>query len=127
MGDGVAPLSAPNRSCPVCGAAFHTTSRGVYCSQACRQHAYRTRRLPPIEPTKLVPSFTRRRRPVQQTIYECPACETRYLGTRRCPDCNLMCRRLGLGGPCQHCDELLLVAELLDPSTASTDRGARSL
>jgi hypothetical protein len=54
---------------------------------------------------------------VAQTIYECPACEARYLGARRCPDCNLMCRKLGPGGCCVHCDELVLVAELLDPES----------
>jgi hypothetical protein len=37
-----------------------------------------------------------------------------------------MCRRLGLGGRCQHCDELLLVGELLDlqPSIASAPSGS---
>ena len=46
-------------------------------------------------------------------IYECPSCETRLLGERRCPDCHLFCRRLGLGGPCPGCDDLILVAEIL--------------
>jgi hypothetical protein len=119
--DGVASLNTPNRQCPVCGSGFHTTSRGIYCSHACRQQAYRTRRLPSIQSAQL----PRRPRPVGQTIYECPACENRYLATRRCPDCNLMCRRLGLGGHCLHCDELLLVAELLDihSATALTTSG----
>jgi hypothetical protein len=37
-----------------------------------------------------------------------------------------MCRRLGLGGRCLHCDELLLVDELLDiqPATTLTSSGA---
>ena len=47
------------------------------------------------------------------TVYECPVCEERYLGTRRCPECNLMCRRVGLGGECPHCSDLVLVADLL--------------
>jgi hypothetical protein len=37
----------------------------------------------------------------------------RFLGERRCPDCNRFCRALGLGGACPDCDTLLLVTELL--------------
>jgi hypothetical protein len=48
------------------------------------------------------------------TLYECPTCGERYLGERRCPECNRFCRALGLGGPCPHCDEPVLLAELLD-------------
>jgi hypothetical protein len=42
-------------------------------------------------------------------IYECPDCETRYLNQRRCPDCNLSCRRIDTGGTCPHCDEPVAV------------------
>jgi hypothetical protein len=35
-------------------------------------------------------------------IYECPDCETRDLDERRCPDCNLFCRRIDTGGHCPH-------------------------
>ena len=38
------------------------------------------------------------------TVYECPSCEQRYLGVRRCEDCNLFCRRVGAGGLCPHCE-----------------------
>ena len=48
-------------------------------------------------------------------VYECPVCETRLLGDRRCPDCHVSCRRLGPGGPCPHCDEPIVVAEHLPP------------
>lgn len=51
---------------------------------------------------------------VAHTLYECPACGERYLGERRCPDCNRFCRALGLGGACPHCAEPVLLAELLD-------------
>jgi len=54
-----------------------------------------------------------RRELVAQTVYECMRCEERYVGERRCPACNLMCRKLGLGGRCAHCDEPMLVIELL--------------
>lgn len=40
----------------------------------------------------------------QATVYECPSCEQRYLGLRRCGDCNLFCRRVGPGGLCPHFD-----------------------
>ena len=45
------------------------------------------------------------RSPRPATVYECPSCETRYLGEQRCPDCGIFCRRVGPGGPCPHCDE----------------------
>lgn len=36
------------------------------------------------------------------TIYECSACDVRYLSERRCSKCNHhACRALGLGGACQ--------------------------
>ena len=55
------------------------------------------------------------------TIYECASCGDRFVGVRRCPECNLFMRALGVGGVCIHCDEPLLVAELL------ADRGATLL
>ncbi len=45
-------------------------------------------------------------------VYECPDCEQRYLDERRCPDCNLFCRRLDHGGPCPHCGEVVALEEL---------------
>lgn len=44
-------------------------------------------------------------------VYECPSCGER-LTERRCPDCNMFCRRLGAGGGCPACGEVVLVAEL---------------
>jgi len=32
---------------------------------------------------------------LQHTIYDCPNCEQRFLVTRRCPGCNLICRLCG--------------------------------
>ncbi len=46
------------------------------------------------------------------TVYECPECEARYLNERRCPDCNLFCRRLDRGGSCPHCDEPVAISDL---------------
>jgi len=58
-------------------------------------------------------------RPRPATVYECPTCDARVLGTQRCPDCNVFCRRLGPGGPCPHCDEPVALADLLAPLTGS--------
>jgi hypothetical protein len=51
--------------------------------------------------------------PRESVVYECPSCETRYLGEQRCGDCNVFCRRLGSGGLCPCCDEPVTIAELL--------------
>ncbi len=47
------------------------------------------------------------------TVYECPECEER-MSDRRCPDCNLLTRRLGPGGHCPECDQTILITELTD-------------
>ena len=44
-------------------------------------------------------------------VYECQGCGERLL-ERRCPDCNVFCRRLGVGGSCPSCGELATVEEL---------------
>ncbi|MHB1534873.1 MAG: hypothetical protein ACYC1D_09760 [Acidimicrobiales bacterium] len=44
-------------------------------------------------------------------VYECPNCEER-LTERRCADCNVFCRRLGPGGGCPGCGDIVLVSEL---------------
>jgi len=54
------------------------------------------------------------------TVYECPDCETRYLDERRCPDCNLFCRRIAAGGNCPHCDEPVAISELTHALTPMT-------
>ena len=48
---------------------------------------------------------------VVSVVYECPGCGERLL-ERRCPDCNVFCRRLGPGGECPACAEIVLVEEL---------------
>jgi hypothetical protein len=104
------------RACPICQTGT-VPSRARYCSDACKQRAYRLRRAASI-PASLVaqPADPRRRRAlVAHTVYECPSCETRLLGEQRCPDCGVFCRRLGLGGPCPHCDEPVLLADILPP------------
>jgi predicted RNA-binding Zn-ribbon protein involved in translation (DUF1610 family) len=44
-------------------------------------------------------------------VYECPGCGERLL-ERRCPDCNVFCRRLGVGGCCPSCGDVVTVEEL---------------
>jgi hypothetical protein len=53
------------------------------------------------------------------TVYECARCGERFVSISRCPDCNVFMHALGIGGVCIHCDEPLLVAELLDDGGAT--------
>lgn len=59
-------------------------------------------------------------------VYECPSCQERYLGERRCPECSLFNRNRGLGGLCAGCDQPVVLAELLPgllpASTAASRR-----
>jgi len=89
--------------CGQCGTSFAAVGRQQWCSDACRQAAWRRRQAAP-RPT--LPART-------DTIYECPHCENRYLGEQRCEECNSWCRRLGPGGTCPHCDELVAVSDLI--------------
>ena len=104
----------PARSCPVCQATL-TSARARYCSDACKQRAYRLRQTngAPLDLDALAADLRSRQALVAHTVYECSACETRLLGEQRCPDCHIFCRRLGLGGPCPHCDDPVTIAELL--------------
>ena len=107
------PTIRPSRNdgvtipCPTCQQPFTPVGRQRVCSAACRQARWRRRHPAPL-PT--IPSHP----PRAATIYECPACATRYLGQQRCDDCGSFCRRVGPGGPCPHCDEPVAVADLVD-------------
>jgi len=96
-------------TCPICGHGFRPAGRRRFCSAACRQAAWRTR-----QPVALPPIPIRSPRPA--TIYECPTCETRYLGEQRCPECQHFCRRVGPGGPCPHCEEPVALVDLFAAS-----------
>jgi len=102
------------RPCQACATPL-PSARAHYCSAACKQRAYRRRQSAASAPDPAALAATLRRSGdlVAHTIYECPLCDARLLGTRRCLDCNRFCRSLGLGGACPHCDEPLLIAELL--------------
>jgi hypothetical protein len=103
-----------HRSCPVCQTPV-TSARARYCSDACRQRAYRLRQpdTTPLDLDALTADLRSRRALAVRTVYECPSCEARFLGEQRCPDCHVFCRRLGLGGLCPHCDDPVTLAEVL--------------
>jgi len=63
------------------------------------------------------PRHHRRRARRARVIYECPNCGTRYLNDRRCPDCNLFCRRIDTGGHCPYCDEPVAISDLTEPTS----------
>jgi hypothetical protein len=58
-------------------------------------------------------ALQRRKTLVAHTIYECGGCGERFLGERRCGDCNLFARAVSLGGVCPECDTTVLIADLL--------------
>ena len=107
-------LESPSRNdgvtiaCAVCGRHVTAVGRRRFCSHACRQAAFRQRQ----QVATTVPA-TPRPVPRTTTVYECPACGTRFLGEQRCAECNVFCRRVGPGGPCPHCDEPVTVTDLL--------------
>jgi hypothetical protein len=94
--------------CPACGASFRPVRRQLYCTPACRQAAYRRRQPQPAAPTAPPAGLTRS----QASIYQCDDCDQRY-EDQWCHDCNRPCRRLGYGGTCPCCDELITIEELL--------------
>jgi predicted RNA-binding Zn-ribbon protein involved in translation (DUF1610 family) len=49
---------------------------------------------------------------VAHTVYECPDCGEQLVGQRRCADCGVFCRALGLGGACPDCDAVILLRGL---------------
>ena len=99
----------------MCDRTFPVQGRGVYCGPTCRQRAFRLRRRQANQPTltRLTNHLRQAQRLIDQTVYECSACNERFLGHRRCGDCHLMCRKVGLGGECGSCAEILTIADLL--------------
>lgn len=90
-------------TCGLCGEQFTPVRRQRWCSDACRQAAWRRRRSAPRPP---LPARA-------DTIYQCPDCDTRFVGDQYCHDCHTFARRLGAGGPCPHCDELVALTDIL--------------
>lgn len=96
-------------TCPACGSPFRPVGRRRFCSDACRQAAWRRRH----SASKALAPLPKGDPRSSGTVYECPSCGVRYLGQQRCPDCQLFCRRVGLGGSCPHCDEPVALADLI--------------
>jgi hypothetical protein len=97
------------RVCGACGRTFAAHGHKTYCSDACRQRGFRHRQRPADELGLGMP----RRLPTSMIVYQCPDCEARFLGQQRCDECGVFCRRLGPGGPCPHCDDVVAIADLL--------------
>lgn len=111
---GSEPAAGTEPGCLVCRAGL-PSRRARYCSDACRQRAYRLRQvdLTVTDTASLVAELKRRAALLAHRLFECPACGELSLGEQRCPDCNRFCRLLGLGGACPSCDQPILLAELL--------------
>jgi len=67
-----------------------------------------------VDPAFLRKELQRRRLLVADTVYECSRCGERFLDGRRCGDCNLYARSIGLGGSCPDCETVILLADLLE-------------
>lgn len=99
--------------CGVCGREIDRRER-TWCSNACRQAAYRRRHPgPPADAGDDVALPPARRPRRDHSVYACPVCDARLVGVQRCPDCNVFARREGTGGECPSCGDAITVAELL--------------
>ena len=106
--------------CLVCGAALYSR-RARYCSRAHQQLAFRLRHQQPApDLQQLRHELQRRRAVVAQTVYECSVCGQRSIGERRCAECQLFTRAIGLGGHCPECDMPLLLVDLLGEEVVAT-------
>ena len=66
------------------------SARSIYCSPACKQRCYRARRASPrLAKVGTHPPKRVRTAQLAHSVYECSSCGQRFVGIRRCPDCNL--------------------------------------
>lgn len=98
------------RSCPVCHEGFEPQGRARYCSDRCRQAAFRRRHQAEVPEVPLPPKGNKR----ALTVYECDACGERALGDQYCADCARFMRAVGRGGACPHCDGAVAIRDLLE-------------
>lgn len=104
-------VSTRSVQCGVCGRWFAARGRQLWCSAACRQTAFRRRSQSLLS---IRPAILRRvGRGRATTVYQCPQCESRALGTQRCDDCNCFGFRVGMGGLCPHCEQPVAVVDLI--------------
>ena len=106
--------------CLMCGRP-RPSARARYCTRACQQRSYRLRHQSPIaDLTTVRRALQRRKVLVAHTIYECGRCGERFLGERRCGDCNVFACAVGLGGLCPECDTPVLIEDLLGEGVLPT-------
>ena len=98
--------------CLVCGAPLAST-RARYCSRAHQQRAFRLRHRTGVDLQNLRRQLQRRDALVAHMVYECPNCTERFVGERRCSECHLFSRAIGVGGHCPECEAPILLADLL--------------
>jgi hypothetical protein len=100
-------------ACRHCGTALPAGPPRQYCSPPCRQAAYRRRASAARPaPPQLPPGRSR----TSTGVYQCTGCGQRLAGERRCPDCNFFAQRIGDGGHCPGCEEILTITELMNIS-----------
>lgn len=113
-------VTAP--SCLACGQQLPSGRSRRFCSPACRQAGYRRRHRPDPHTLPLLPRHSR----LEGTVYQCPECETRYLAEQWCPDCSRPCRRLGAGGCCPNCEDVITIEELTDQGSDTNEHLPRT-
>ncbi len=107
--------------CPVCAGSFTPVGRRIYCSAACRKTAYRRRHQTPRAAVDIAAQ------PVGAiTVYECPGCGDRLVGSQRCEECRIFTRRVGVGGICPSCAEPISITDLLDEETITVFTAPRA-
>jgi len=85
-----------------------------------RRQQLRRVQLDSLDEDQLRAELRRRRTLVAHTVYECSVCGERSVGERRCEECNVFKRGLGLGGHCTECEQPILLADLLGEEGLST-------
>ena len=114
-------VNVTERQCAVCQGPLPAGRARQWCSDACRQAAYRNRHTPAVT-APVIPAKTPRR---PHTIYQCPNCDARTLGSQRCDECNIFMTRIGYGGTCPCCDEPITFDELLGNKNLDTAKIVR--
>jgi hypothetical protein len=103
-------------TCPTCHQALGVVvGRQRYCSAACRQRAYRSRHPHHGNGAARVVSgavIDATKATAATVVSQCPECDERSLGVQRCTDCNTFTTRIGAGGTCPCCDEIITLDEL---------------
>jgi ribosomal protein L32 len=95
----------------------HTSLPGV--RSYATQHSLRHQRLATVDTVVIRKQLQRQRLLMAHTVYQCPSCGEQSIGERRCSECGLFGRSVGLGGNCPDCDCVILLADLLEQDLAA--------